>query len=244
MADIVIRDALPGEMDEVRAAYWEYAHWMGEDLNFQGFEDELKSLTGYYARPGGCLLIARDGEHLAGTVALRPLGDGICEMKRLFVREQYRKVGLGRRLVDRVLAEARAIGYGRMRLDTLAKMVPAMTLYKSVGFQEIPITEIYNTFRGALAPVFEGLKEDETEENIQARVRGTLLMSLSNKFNAILLSTGNKSETAVGYCTMYGDMNGGLAVISDIPKTMCYKLARFINRDREIIPVRDRKSVV
>ncbi|PKN68177.1 MAG: NAD+ synthase [Deltaproteobacteria bacterium HGW-Deltaproteobacteria-15] len=107
-----------------------------------------------------------------------------------------------------------------------------------IGFQEIPITEIYDTFRGALAPVFAGLKEDETEENIQARVRGTLLMALSNKFNAILLSTGNKSEIAVGYCTIYGDMNGGLAVISDIPKTMCYKVARYINRDQEIIPAR------
>jgi NAD+ synthetase len=107
-----------------------------------------------------------------------------------------------------------------------------------IEFSEIPITQIYNTFRETLKPVFEGLREDETEENLQARVRGTLLMALSNKFNAILLSTGNKSETAVGYCTMYGDMNGGLAVISDIPKTMCYRLARYINRNREIIPER------
>ncbi len=122
----------------------------------------------------------------------------------------------------------------RMSREDAAKLAENL----GIGFQEIPITEIYNTFRGALAPVFEGLKEDETEENIQARVRGTLLMALSNKFNAILLSTGNKSETAVGYCTMYGDMNGGLAVISDIPKTMCYRVARYINRDREIIPAR------
>jgi NAD+ synthase (glutamine-hydrolysing) len=107
-----------------------------------------------------------------------------------------------------------------------------------IDFREIPITEIYASFRRELAPIFEGLKDDETEENIQARIRGTLLMSLSNKFGAILLSTGNKSETAVGYCTIYGDMNGGLAVISDLPKTLCYRLARFINRDGEIIPER------
>jgi len=122
----------------------------------------------------------------------------------------------------------------RMSREDAAKLAENL----GIGFQEIPITEIYKTFRGALAPVFEGLKEDETEENIQARVRGTLLMALANKFNAILLSTGNKSETAVGYCTLYGDMNGGLAVISDIPKTMCYRIASYINRDGEIIPER------
>jgi len=107
-----------------------------------------------------------------------------------------------------------------------------------IGFKEIPISRIYDSFKVELAPLFEGLDEDETEENLQARIRGTLLMALSNKFRAILLSTGNKSETAVGYCTLYGDMNGGLAVISDIPKTMCYRLARYINRHGEVIPQR------
>jgi NAD+ synthetase len=107
-----------------------------------------------------------------------------------------------------------------------------------IGYREIPITGIFHSFKEALKPAFEGLKEDETEENLQARVRGTLLMALANKFNAILLSTGNKSEVAVGYCTIYGDMNGGLAVISDIPKTMCYRLAGYVNRDREVIPQR------
>jgi NAD+ synthetase len=83
---------------------------------------------------------------------------------------------------------------------------------------------------------FAGLPEDTTEENMQARLRGMILMSLSNKFGHIVLSTGNKSELAVGYCTLYGDMAGGLAVISDVPKTMVYELARWMNRDREIIP--------
>jgi len=116
----------------------------------------------------------------------------------------------------------------------------ARVLAQNLGikFQEIPITDIFESFSRSLFPLFKGLEPDETEENIQARIRGTLLMALSNKFGAILLSTGNKSETAVGYSTLYGDMNGGLAVISDVPKTMVYRLARHINREREIIPAR------
>ncbi|UCF57374.1 MAG: NAD+ synthase [Deltaproteobacteria bacterium] len=107
-----------------------------------------------------------------------------------------------------------------------------------IHFEEIPIHEVYQSYKESLAHMFKGLKEDVTEENIQARIRGNLLMAFSNKFNALLLSTGNKSETAMGYCTLYGDMSGGLAVISDVPKTMCYRLARLINEEREIIPER------
>ncbi len=114
------------------------------------------------------------------------------------------------------------------------------TLAQNLGikFIEIPINEIFRSYTRSLAEVFKGLQPDETEENIQARIRGTVLMALSNKFGAILLSTGNKSETAVGYCTIYGDMNGGLAVISDVPKTLCYRIAKYINKDEEIIPQR------
>jgi len=100
----------------------------------------------------------------------------------------------------------------------------------------IPITETFDSYRRALAGTFAGRGEDVTEENIQARIRGNLLMALSNKFGSLVLSTGNKSELAVGYCTLYGDMAGGLGVISDVPKTMVYDLARFINRTKEIIP--------
>ena len=116
----------------------------------------------------------------------------------------------------------------------------ARTLAQNLGisFQEIPISGISESFAKSLAPAFKRLAPNETEENLQARIRGTLLMAFSNKFGAILLGTGNKSETAVGYCTIYGDMNGGLAVISDIPKTMVYRLARYINREKEIIPAR------
>jgi NAD+ synthetase len=108
----------------------------------------------------------------------------------------------------------------------------------NIRLEEIPIHQLYDMYKNTLHPLFEGLEEDETEENIQARIRGNLLMALSNKFNCILLSTGNKSEFATGYCTLYGDLSGGLAVISDIPKTMCYQIARFINRNGEIIPER------
>jgi len=105
-----------------------------------------------------------------------------------------------------------------------------------IHFKEIPINDIFESYKNALSPTFEGLDEDVAEENIQARIRGNLLMALSNKFNLLLLTTGNKSETATGYCTLYGDMSGGLAVISDIPKTLCYRLAHYINRENEIIP--------
>ena len=98
-----------------------------------------------------------------------------------------------------------------------------------IEFQIIPITPIFEAYRTALAESFRGRPEDATEENIQARVRGNLLMALSNKFGALLLTTGNKSELAVGYCTLYGDMAGGLAVISDVPKTMVYALAEHLN---------------
>jgi NAD+ synthase (glutamine-hydrolysing) len=108
----------------------------------------------------------------------------------------------------------------------------------NIHFTEIPIKDIFQSYNESLAETFRGLEPDTTEENIQARIRGNLLMALSNKFNALLLSTGNKSETAVGYCTIYGDMNGGLAVISDIPKTLCYRLARHINKGTEVIPDR------
>jgi NAD+ synthase (glutamine-hydrolysing) len=100
----------------------------------------------------------------------------------------------------------------------------------------IPIDAIYQAHLDALEPVFRGLPTDITEENLQARVRGAVLMALSNKRGSILLSTGNKSELAVGYCTLYGDMCGGLAAISDVPKTLVYRIAEWINREREVIP--------
>ena len=115
----------------------------------------------------------------------------------------------------------------------------AAALAKNLGirFEVIPIGDIFASFRKTLGAVFSGLQEDTTEENIQSRIRGNILMSLSNKFGALVLSTGNKSELAVGYCTLYGDMAGGLAVISDVPKTMVYRSGTLReSRRREIIP--------
>jgi len=112
----------------------------------------------------------------------------------------------------------------------------ALAANLGIGFKLLPITPITETFNRTLQSVFAGRQEDVTEENIQSRARGMLLMALSNKFGALVLSTGNKSELGVGYCTLYGDMAGGLAVISDVPKTMVYGLARYVNSQRPVIP--------
>ena len=114
----------------------------------------------------------------------------------------------------------------------------ARTLATNLGirYDVVPIQLPFEAVKKELAPLFVGLKEDTTEENIQARLRGVILMAMSNKFGSLLLTTGNKSEMAVGYCTLYGDMNGGLAVISDVPKTMVYRISNWVNREREIIP--------
>jgi len=114
----------------------------------------------------------------------------------------------------------------------------ARALAKNLGIQclQIPITEAFKILKAQLKEIFRGLPENETEENMQPRLRAMTLMALSNKFGHLVLSTGNKSELAVGYCTLYGDMAGGLAVISDVPKTMIYEVARWINRERVIIP--------
>ncbi len=116
----------------------------------------------------------------------------------------------------------------------------ANTLAENLGIElkTLPIQEIHRVFEHELSPHFDGQPPNITEENIQARIRGMILMALSNKFGWLPLSTGNKSELAVGYCTLYGDMCGGLAVISDVPKTMVYELARYLNKhsEQEIIP--------
>jgi NAD+ synthetase len=105
-----------------------------------------------------------------------------------------------------------------------------------IRFELIAISGLFDEYTAALGPLFDGLKPDTTEENIQSRIRGGLLMALSNKFNALVLTTGNKSEMAVGYCTLYGDMVGALAVIGDLVKTRVYAVCRWLNRDGELIP--------
>lgn len=124
------------------------------------------------------------------------------------------------------------------RYSSAGSVADAQALAENLGieFLTIPIDKVHRAMEETLAESFAGREADVTEENIQARARGNILMALSNKFGHLLLATGNKSEVAVGYCTLYGDMAGGLAVISDVPKTMVYDLARYINRNGEVIP--------
>ena len=134
----VIHASSPHEIDQARRLFREYEAWLNLDLCFQNFEKELAELPGAYAPPGGRLLLAFDDNELAGCVALRRLDDNVCEMKRLFLRPQFHGRGLGRELAERIIEEGRAIGYQKMRLDTLSEqMGSAIKLYRALGFQEI-----------------------------------------------------------------------------------------------------------
>jgi NAD+ synthase (glutamine-hydrolysing) len=172
----------------------------------------------------------------------------------LGTRDYVRKCGFGRVIVglsggidsaltaviaaDAVGAE-NVIGVGMPGpYSSPGSIEDARTLARNLGirFELLSIQAPVESYQKVLQPVFAGMKEDTTEENIQSRARGTLLMALANKFCGIVLSTGNKSELGVGYCTLYGDMVGGLAVISDVPKTMVYRLSRYVNSMRSVIP--------
>ena len=136
-APVTIRQA-ESETSEVRKIFREYESWLGLDLCFQGFEDELKNLPGKYSAPEGRLYLARVDDAIAGCIALRPLESNVCEMKRLFVREEFRGLRIGRMLIEQLIDDAREIGYTAMRLDTFPpKMGKAVQLYESYGFREI-----------------------------------------------------------------------------------------------------------
>jgi NAD+ synthase (glutamine-hydrolysing) len=193
----------------------------------------------------------------AGTPGLfRPLGaiESVHEALVLGLRDYMRKCGFGKAIiglsggVDSAVTcclAAAAVGPENvlavtmpMPFSSAGSVDDSMALAERIGIRcvKLPIGGVYEAYREALAPHFAGRASDTTEENLQARIRGNMLMAFSNKYGTLVLSTGNKSELAVGYCTLYGDMSGGLALLSDVPKTMVYELAAHINRKGERIP--------
>lgn len=138
----IIQAETPEHMDEARKIFTEYENWLGVSLCFQGFDEEMAGLPGKYAPPRGRLLFAMENDEVAGCVASRPLDEETCEMKRLFVREKFQGMRLGSELIDRLIAEARASGYKKMRLDSwIPRMGKAIEMYRRHGFYEI---EPYN----------------------------------------------------------------------------------------------------
>lgn len=146
----IVQVEQPEEIESARTLFREYETWLGMSLCFQGFEEEVANLPGQYEPPEGRLLLAYIDDELAGCIALRKLEKGICEMKRLFLRENARGHGLGNELIERLIAEARSLGYSKMRLDTYPpKMEKAVKLYESHGFRSI--TKYYdNPHEGVL----------------------------------------------------------------------------------------------
>jgi NAD+ synthase (glutamine-hydrolysing) len=234
--------------------------------NQVGGNDELVFDGGSLAFNGAGELIAQgamfaedfvmvDTEAKAGIArARRPDEENIHDALVLGLRDYLHKCGFKSAVlglsggIDSALVAclaAEALGPENVRgvslpsqFSSKGSLADAKILAQNLGirYEVIPIQSEFETLKKELQPAFAGKPEDTTEENMQARLRGVILMALSNKFGALLLTTGNKSELAVGYCTLYGDMCGGLAVISDVPKTTVYKLAKWINRKKEIIP--------
>ena len=146
---LLYRKAKPADMDGIRGLIREYMESMALNLCFQGIDEELTTLPGKYSEPDGALIVAEADGALCGCVALKKIGDGICEMKRLFVKDAFKGKGIGRELVRRIIDEGRSKGYGFMRLDTLASMKPAIALYRSFGFSETE-AYVYNPLEGAV----------------------------------------------------------------------------------------------
>ena len=145
----IIEATTDEDIQHIRSLFEEYAASLDFDLDFQHFDQEVANLPGEYSEPHGCLLLARSDDHVAGCIALRKMEDGICEMKRLYVKPQFRQLGLGKMLMQAIIDQARQKGYRAMRLDTVPTMERAQALYRSFGFQEIGPYR-YNLIEGAV----------------------------------------------------------------------------------------------
>ena len=205
-------------------------------------------------------LIIYDTDTKSGKINSIPedILDRAWEALKLGLRDYAHKsgfskvvIGLSGGIDSAITAVLAADALGKENVTTISmpsmyssegSVTDAKELAENLGvrFEIVPIADIFNSFKESLSSLFEGLPEGLAEENLQARIRGTILMALSNKFGCMLLQTGNKSEIAMGYCTLYGDMCGGLSVIGDVPKTLVYDLSNWINREKEIIP----KSII
>jgi NAD+ synthase (glutamine-hydrolysing) len=229
-----------------------------DDLIFDGRSGAFDAAGRMFARAKGFTedLVVVDLAKGAGTIAeddFTPEAE-IWNALVLGVRDYARKTRFTKVLlglsggVDSALTAAiaaDAMGPGNVlgvlmpsRYSSTGSVADSVELARNLGIRtmELPISGIMDTYEGVLSGAFQGRKPDVTEENIQSRIRGNLLMALSNKFGSLLLTTGNKSEMSVGYCTLYGDMNGGLAVIADLPKMMVYRVSRWRNQRRPDIP--------
>ncbi len=195
-------------------------------------------------------------EELKTPIIFQPLGcvEGIYQALVLGVRDYLNKCGFKKAVIGlsggidsaltaclavAALGEENVLGITMPSVySSTGSVSDSEALANNLGIKclVIPIKNIFESYLEALSTPFVGTKADVTEENIQARIRGNILMAFANKYGYLALSTGNKSELAVGYCTLYGDMSGGLSVISDLPKTMVYELSRYVNRERELIP--------
>ena len=256
----LVREKMLGHLARKYGLPVAYVNQVGgnDDLIFDGRSGVFDAQGGVSARARGFEedLLMADLGGAAGTVAeddFEPEAE-IWRALVLGVRDYARKTGFRKAVlglsggIDSALTAAiaaDALGPGNVQgvmmpscFSSRGSVDDSVELARNLGIATriLPIAGIMGTYDKALAEVFRGLAPDVTEENIQSRIRGNLLMALSNKFGSLLLTTGNKSEISVGYCTLYGDMNGGLAVIADLPKMMVYRVARWRNRRSPDIP--------
>ncbi|HSP70072.1 MAG TPA: NAD+ synthase [Bryobacteraceae bacterium] len=256
----LLREEMLGQMARKHQLPLAWVNQVGgnDDLIFDGRSGAFDREGRLFARAKGFAedLLVVDLDALTGVIAADDFAPEaeIWNALVLGVRDYARKTHFQKVLlglsggIDSALTAAIAVDALGPE-NVLGVMMPSLysskgsvddsvELARNLGIQvrSLPISPIMKTYETTLAEAFQGYKPDVTEENIQSRIRGNLLMALSNKYGALLLTTGNKSELAVGYCTLYGDMNGGLAVIADLPKMMVYRVARYRNRRKADIP--------